>query len=210
MVNVKEAKFISSRADAAAYESFSLPEIAVVGRSNVGKSSFINMLANNKKLAKTSSTPGRTRLVNFFKFTVAENNNKNSFMLVDLPGYGYAKAAHDEQNRWKSMIEGYFEKTKDLKSVVLLVDIRHEPTIKDLQMFDYLFRCNIATTVVATKADKLSKSQINKSKIEIAKAFKIGINNVFVCSSETRVGKEQILERMMQFVEGGANENLGD
>ena len=210
MVNVKSAKFIKSEADCSKYAGFDMPEIAVVGRSNVGKSSFINMLANNKKLAKTSSTPGRTRLVNFFEFLLTENNNAQKFMLVDLPGYGYAKAGHSEQNRWKDMIEGYLNITQNLKSIILLVDIRHEPSIKDLQMFDYLFRCNINTTVIATKHDKLPKSQVRKNVVAIAKAFKIGIDNVFVTSSETKFGKEPILQRIWQFASGGENEDLGD
>ena len=100
MANIKSAKFIKSEADSKSYAGFSMPEIAVVGRSNVGKSSFINMLANNKKLAKTSSTPGRTRLVNFFEFLGADGAETQKFMLVDLPGYGYAKASATEQNRW--------------------------------------------------------------------------------------------------------------
>ena len=210
MANIKSAKFIKSEADAKAYAGFSMPEIAVVGRSNVGKSSFINMLANNKKLAKTSSTPGRTRLINFFEFVGSAENQQEKFMLVDLPGYGYAKAGHAEQNRWKDMIEGYLNKTVDLKSIILLVDIRHEPSIKDLQMFDYLFRCNINTTIVATKQDKLSKSQVHKNVVMIAKAFKIGIDNIFVVSSETKFGKEKVVDRIWQFVIGGSNEDLGD
>lgn len=211
MAKIKSAKFIVSRADANSYAGFNMPEIAVVGRSNVGKSSFINMLANNKKLAKTSSTPGRTRLINFFEIVAtAENNREQKFMLVDLPGYGYAKAGHAEQNRWKDMIEGYFNKTTNLKSVILLVDIRHTPSIKDLQMFDYLFRCNIDTTVVATKADKISKSMVRKNIMDIAAAFKIGAGNIYVTSSETRVGKEQIIDRIWQFASGGNNESLGD
>ena len=210
MANIKSAKFIKSEADSKSYAGFSMPEIAVVGRSNVGKSSFINMLANNKKLAKTSSTPGRTRLVNFFEFLGADGAETQKFMLVDLPGYGYAKASATEQNRWKDMIEGYLNKTTDLKSVILLVDIRHEPTIKDLQMFDYLFRCNINTTVVATKQDKLSKSQLHKNVVAIAKAFKIGIDNIFVTSAETKFGRDKIIDRIWQFAKGEANENLGD
>ena len=210
MVNIKSAKFIKSEADAKNYAGFAMPEIAVVGRSNVGKSSFINMLANNKKLAKTSSTPGRTRLINFFEFVAADANINNKFMLVDLPGYGYAKASASEQNRWKDMIEGYLNKTTNLKAIILLVDIRHEPSIKDLQMFDYLFRCNINTTVVATKQDKLSKAQVRKNVVEIAKAFKIGIDNIFITSAETKFGREQIIERIWQFTQGGNNEDLGD
>ncbi len=210
MANIKSAKFIKSEASADNYAGFNMAEIAVVGRSNVGKSSFINMLANNKKLAKTSSTPGRTRLVNFFEFVGTDNTDTQKFMLVDLPGYGYAKASASEQNRWKDMIEGYLNKTTNLKNIILLVDIRHEPAIKDLQMFDYLFRCNINTTVVATKHDKLNKSQVHKNVVAIAKAFKIGIDNIFVTSSETKFGRDQIINRIWQFVVGGQNEDLGD
>lgn len=211
MAKIKNAKFIISNADAGGYASFNMPEIAIVGRSNVGKSSFINMLANNKKLAKTSSTPGRTRLVNFFEVCISgENNIEKKLMLVDLPGYGYAKAGHGEQNRWKDMIEGYLNKTTNLKSVILLVDIRHTPSIKDLQMFDYLFKCNIDTTVVATKADKISKSAVRKNVMDIAAALKIGAGNIYVTSSETRQGKEQIIDRIWQFVSEDNNENLGN
>lgn len=211
MTKIKSSKFVLSVADSSKYQSFNMPEIAIVGRSNVGKSSFINMLANTKKLAKTSSTPGRTRLVNFFEFVITdEENTSANFMLVDLPGYGFAKAGHDEQNRWKNMIEGYFAKTTNLKMVVMLVDIRHEPSIKDLQMFDFLFRCNIDTTIVATKADKLSKSQIAKNITLIAKTLKVGIDNIFVTSSETRLGKEKVTERIWQFVQGGNDESLGN
>lgn len=210
MAKIKNAKFIKSVADAKAYDGFSLPEIAVVGRSNVGKSSFINLLANNKKLAKTSSTPGRTRLINFFEFEMKDDSVEKKLMLVDLPGYGYAKANHGEQNRWKTMIEGYFEKTNNLKSVVLLVDIRHEPTIQDLQMFDYLFKMNIDITVVATKADKVSKAEANRNKLKIASVFKIGAGNVFVTSSEKAIGKQDIVDRLWQFVKGEQYEDLGD
>lgn len=210
MARIKSAKFIKSEANLSGYEGFSMPEIAVVGRSNVGKSSFINMLANNKKLAKTSSTPGRTRLVNFFEFIVSNNSDNKNFMIVDLPGYGFAKASTAEQNRWKDMIEGYLNTTPNLANIILLVDIRHEPTIKDLQMFDYLFRCNINATIVATKCDKLSKSQIQKNIIQIAKTFKIGIDNIFITSAETGYGKDKIIDRIWQFINGGINENLGD
>jgi GTP-binding protein len=213
MITVKSAKFVKSAVDASGFADFSMPEIAVVGRSNVGKSSFINMLAGNSKLAKTSSTPGRTRLVNYFEMQLADSTAKSKtmpLMLVDLPGYGYAKASASEQNRWKDMIETYFDGAQNLKCVMLLVDIRHEPTIKDLQMFDYLFRYNISTTIIATKADKLSKNEIRKSVTAIAGAFKVGIGNILVTSSEKKLGKEVVLERMAQFAKGADNEDLGD
>lgn len=203
MAQIKNAKFITSVADASKYAGFSVPEIAVVGRSNVGKSSFINMLSGCKKLAKTSSIPGRTRLVNLFEMQIADQQQQSKFMLVDLPGYGYAKAGIAEQNRWKDMIESYFENSKNLVGVLLLVDIRHEPSIKDLIMFDYLFKNNIATTIVATKADKLSKAEIARNKVMISAKFKVGVQNIYITSSEKGLGKEQVAERIAQFVLGG-------
>lgn len=203
MAKLKNAKFITSVADASSYAGFSLPEIAIVGRSNVGKSSFINMLASSKKLAKTSSTPGRTRLVNLFEMQVEQNQNTTKFVLVDLPGYGFAKVSAEEQNRWKNMIESYFAKSKNLVGVLLLVDIRHEPSMKDLVMFDYLFKNNIATTIVATKTDKLSRAETSRNKVMIASKFKVGIENIYLSSSEKGVGKDEIASRIAQFVQGG-------
>ena len=204
MAKLKNARFITSVADASGYAGFGMPEIAIVGRSNVGKSSLINMLAGTKKLAKTSSTPGRTRLVNFFELEVAGEDKSQKFMLVDLPGYGFAKAGHGEQNRWKDMIETYFGKTSHLKGVLLLVDSRIEPTMNDLIMFDYLFKNNISTTIIATKADKLSKAEIARQKVMIAAKFKVGKENIFVSSSEKGLGRDEIAERLWQLVGGEA------
>ena len=202
MAKLKNARFITSVADASGYAGFGMPEIAIVGRSNVGKSSLINMLAGTKKLAKTSSTPGRTRLVNLFEFEISGENTAKKFVLVDLPGYGFAKAGHSEQNRWKDMIETYFLRASHLKGVLLLVDSRIEPTINDLIMFDYLFKNNIGTTIIATKTDKLSKAETERQKVKIAAKFKVGKENIFVSSSEKGVGKDQIAERIWQLVGG--------
>ena len=128
-----------------------MPEIAMAGRSNVGKSSLINSLCMNSKLARTSSEPGKTRLVNIYRVN-------DAFMLTDLPGYGFAKAPAAEKKRWAGMIEGYLSGSDSLKHVFLLVDIRHEPTDDDAMMADYLRHYQLPFSVIATKADKLSKA----------------------------------------------------
>lgn len=195
------AKFLISDSMGGA-KSFGMPQIAVVGRSNVGKSSFLNMLANNGKLAKTSSIPGRTRLINYFEITLeGEDGKRLPFVFTDLPGYGFAKASIAEQNKWKGMIENYFDNAMDLRCVVLLLDIRHLPSVQDHIMFDYLFRKNINVTIIATKTDKLGKNQIAKSVKEIAASLKVGKDNIIVTSAETRQGKLEVLYRLWQFIQ---------
>ena len=192
---IKNAVFLKSESEFANYKGFGLPEIMLVGRSNVGKSSFINMLAANTKLAKVSATQGKTKLVNFFLF------NKE-FVLVDLPGYGYAEASKLETQRWEKMIESYMEKAKNLSSAVLLVDIRHTPTKQDVQMLDYLTFHNIPVTIVATKYDKIKKTERTKKLQDIATTLKVGVENIYLISSETAYGKDNIVSRIYQFVDG--------
>ena len=206
MTKVKQAKFIRSESKIPKdFAGFSMPEIAIVGRSNVGKSSFINGFCNNGKLAKTSSTPGRTRLVNFFEID-------NKFVLVDLPGYGYAKAGKQEQDKWEGMIDGYFENSKGLVAVIMLVDIRHEPSKLDVMMMDYLYHYNIPVTVVATKIDKIKKSEMARKITDIAAGLKIGKSNVFVTSAQDKIGYDKVYDRIEQFLksEEEKNEDLGD
>jgi len=201
---IKNAKFLKSESRISAnYAGFNLPEIAVVGRSNVGKSSFINMLANNKKLAKTSSTPGRTRLVNYFQF----NDN---FILVDLPGYGFAKASKAEQSGWENMITSYFAETNFLAGIIMLVDIRHTPTEQDKQMLTYLYTYNIPVIIACTKADKIKKSELARKIMDISSALKMGKENIIVTSSETRLGKDKVLEKMGQLIENFKSEGNTD
>ena len=137
-------------------------EIAIAGRSNAGKSSFINFICDNKKLAKTSKEPGRTRLLNYFEC------NKGEFFLVDLPGYGYAKVSFDEKRRWARLLEDYFEKSKGLRHVFLVVDIRHNPTKDDIDLINYLYKYQIPITIIATKADKLSRAAQQRQRRDIA------------------------------------------
>lgn len=138
------------------YPSDGLPEIVLVGKSNVGKSSFINTLVNRKKLARTSSEPGKTRQINFY-------NMDGKFYLVDLPGYGYSNMSKQEQQRVGSFIEEYLQKSKNIALIVFVVDIRHEPTANDRLMYDYIFKTNLPCLVIANKADKIAITKVDSS-----------------------------------------------
>ena len=161
-------------------------EFAFVGRSNVGKSSFINSLLGVKKLAKTSSTPGRTRLINYF-------NINDKFRFVDLPGYGYHKAGKQNEIMWATLMEEYLQKSKCLKRVFMLVDIRHKPSELDKKMLEYLTYTSRPFAIVATKVDKVAKSKIPVYLSIIAKELFVTTNNILSYSSETHYGKEKIL-----------------
>ena len=192
---IKKAEFIKSENEFSNYKGFGLPEIMLAGRSNVGKSSFINMLSNNSKLAKVSATQGKTKLVNFFMFN-------EEFVIADLPGYGYAEASKVEQQRWGKIIDSYISSAKNLVSAVLLVDVRHVPSEQDKQMLNYFTFNNIPVTIVATKYDKIKKAERMKKVADIAKALKVGVENIYLISSETAYGKDSIVERLYQFVDG--------
>ena len=166
-----------------------LPEIAFVGRSNVGKSSLINALCNRKNLAKTSSTPGKTRLINYFTI------NKN-FYLVDLPGYGYHKAGKSFDEKWAEILETYILHSERLKHIFVLLDIRHEPNSLDIEMLDFLSFNVIPYTIIATKCDKLSKSQINNGKLMLAKCARVGTENIIAVSSKDRYNLNSVLSKL--------------
>ena len=189
---IKNAKFVISVADSDKLPSYDKAEIAVAGKSNVGKSSFINFITSNGKLARTSSEPGRTRLLNYFDI------NGGEFLLVDLPGYGFARVSKEEKAKWGKMIEGYLQKSPTLKHVFVLLDIRHTPSADDKMLLGYLYHFNIPFTVVATKADKLSRMQQQKSKKMIANELCMGEGNVIVVSSLKKTGKEEIFARIDQ------------
>ena len=178
------------------YPLANLPEFAFAGRSNVGKSSFINAMLNRKNLARTSSTPGKTRTINFYKVN-------DSLRLVDLPGYGYAKVAKSEKEKWAGIINRYLENRENLLETILLVDIRHEPTDLDKQMYDYILHSGFSGIVIATKKDKIKKSQVDKHISIIAK--KLGVehreNIIPFSSSEKDEVKDMwfIFEDMMNF-----------
>ena len=186
---IKQAEFITSAGTDGRYPDPLPCEIAVVGKSNVGKSSMINRLTNNRKLAKTSSQPGKTRLVNFFLLN-------RSFYLVDLPGYGFAKASKEEQKSWGALLDRYLSSGR-VKHLLMLIDIRHEPTRDDLQMFRYLIYYNIPYTLVATKADKVAGSKMRQE--ANARAKQLGAPPYAIpFSSETGVGREELLTRIGQ------------
>lgn len=170
------------------------PEIAIVGRSNVGKSSFINYICDNGKLARTSSTPGRTRLINYFEV------NNGEFHFVDLPGYGYAKVSNDEKQKWSEIIEGYFKNSKTLKHVFIITDIRVNDSPLDMVMITYCYNFNIPFTVIANKADKIAKSKVPHAVKLLASGLKIAPANIISVSCLEKKGKEAVLERIDQVI----------
>lgn len=192
MYTVTKAEFILSAASKEQFIKADKPVIAICGKSNVGKSSFINMVTNRKKLAKVSKDPGRTRLVNYF--------DCGDFILADLPGYGYANVSKQEKLKWAKLIETFFEE-KRADHVFALCDVRHDPTADDRQMIDYLYYNIIPFTVIATKADKISKSATAKSVVNIASVYKCGADNIIAASSQTRQGLDKVLERIQSIIE---------
>ncbi len=196
-MTIKKSKFVQSLSAFRSFPGQGLPEIAMVGKSNVGKSSLINSMTNNSKLARTSAEPGKTRLVNLYLINEA-------FFLVDLPGYGFARAPKQEKDKWAAMIEGYLQGSEHLKRVFQLVDIRHEPTEDDQLMVEYLRHYDLPFTVVATKADKLSKAQRGKSIPAICRKLAVQPWEVMVYSSRDGTGKDKLLEWIEVEVSGEA------
>ena len=184
-MKIKDAVFITSVASVDKFYQTSKPIIAVAGKSNVGKSSLINMLANKKKLAKTSTTPGRTRLINYFDF--------GEFVLADLPGYGFAKAPKEEKQKWGRLLETFLG-TQNIRLLLSLVDIRHEPTSDDKMMINYLYHYAVPFALVATKADKLAKTRIKPRINDIASSLRVGFADVTATSADTGYGKNELLE----------------
>lgn len=169
-------------------------EIAFAGRSNVGKSSLINALANRNNLARTSGQPGKTQTVNFYEIN-------DEFRLVDLPGYGYARVSKTSREHWKKMIETYFRVRENLVEVILLVDIRHEPGEHDKLMYDYIKRCQFNGIVIATKADKISRGNWQKHINMIAN--KLGVEDksfIIPFSASKKTNKEEVLETLEELL----------
>ncbi|MCL6635101.1 MAG: ribosome biogenesis GTP-binding protein YihA/YsxC [Peptococcaceae bacterium] len=200
-MKIKSAEFVTSAVKAADYPAGQLPEVALAGRSNVGKSSLLNKLVNRKGLARTSNTPGRTRQLNFFLVN-------GLFRLVDLPGYGYARVSEREREGWRKMVEDYLKDRENLRGVVLLVDSRHPPSALDVQMYQWLKHYGKPTAVAATKADKLSRSRLLQSLKAIRAALPLAEGEPLVpFSAETGQGREELLKIIGKWVgvSGGDN-----
>ncbi len=194
-MEINQAEFITSMATYGEFEGKGLPQIAVVGRSNVGKSTLINRLCRRNKLARTSATPGKTRLINIFLLN-------ESLHLVDLPGYGFAKVDKKEKQRWGDMMEKYFRETNELRLTLHLVDIRHEPTRDDVQMNEFLRAYNLPFLVVATKADKVSRGARMKQLAPICRALQVQPWQVLCYSSENGDGRDKLLEAIEVALKG--------
>ncbi len=192
-LTVKNATFITSAATKEQFISPDKPMIAVCGKSNVGKSSFINMLANRKKLAKTSSEPGRTRLVNYFDF--------GEFILADLPGYGFARVSKGEKEKWAKTLDSFFKDKEKIAHVFMLVDSRHDPTADDMQMIEFLHFHTIPFTVVLTKSDKLSRMKLKEHIKAIAADLYLAPANLLATSSETGDGKVEVLTKIYDVIQ---------
>ena len=198
-MKITSAKLIISAVRRSQYPTDNLSEFLLLGRSNVGKSSFINALTNNKKLARTSSTPGKTRNLNFYLIN-------EQFYFVDVPGYGFASVSKEEQKKFGLMIEEYLEKRENLKRVYLLVDLRHKPSEDDILMYKFLKYYHVPVTVVATKSDKLSTNKKEKAKTLILDTLQLEIgDNFYTFSSEKKEGKENILKEIESLLEEETN-----
>jgi len=197
---IRNVEFIGGMAERHGWRpESSLPEVAFAGRSNVGKSSLLNTLARRKSFARVSRTPGRTREINFFRIN-------NEFVLVDLPGYGYARISKEKKAEWRPMIESYLRRTTQLRGIVLLLDIRRDPSDDDRAMLDFLAATEVPTIVALTKLDKLSKAAGSARATEIARSLQLEPEQVIPFSSQTGEGRIELLEAIVDLVGPGQRE----
>ena len=192
---IRNVEFIGGMAEKHGWRpESSLPEVAFAGRSNVGKSSLLNTLVRRKSFARVSRTPGRTREINFFRIN-------NTFVLVDLPGYGYARISKEKKAGWRPMIESYLRRTTQLRGMVLLLDIRREPSEDDRAMLDFLAELGVPTIVALTKADKLNKAGARERTTEISRSLALEADQVVQFSAQSGEGRLELLQAIMQLVE---------
>jgi GTP-binding protein len=193
-MKIKSATFVTSATKPSQYPPAELPEIAFAGRSNVGKSSLINTLVNRKRLVKTSSTPGRTQLINFF-------NINHVVGFVDLPGYGYARVPVSVRKKWGPMIETFLSKRESIRGVVVIMDIRRTPGAEESDLLRWLAHYDIASILVITKADKLSKNKQAKQVTTIVRTLGVSRDEVILFSAKTRHGKDAVWEAILALLE---------
>jgi GTP-binding protein len=199
---IRNVEFIGGKAETAGWRPEStLPEIAFAGRSNVGKSSLLNSLVRRKSFARVSRTPGRTREINFFRIN-------SQFVFVDLPGYGYARISKARKAEWRPLIQDYLGRTTQLRGIVLLLDIRRDPSDDDRAMLDFLAQVEIPTLVALTKSDKVSKAAVQARVEEISRALSLGTEQIIPFSSVTGAGRTELLEAIMALV-GPAPQSAG-
>ena len=191
---IRSATFVCSAVTPEQYPPDDLPEVAFAGRSNVGKSSLINKILNRKKLVRTSKTPGRTQLLNFFEIN-------ELWRFVDLPGYGYAKVPKEVQKRWRPMVENYLTTRVNLRGMVWLLDIRREVSKEDLTLWYWLRTKELTVIVVITKADKLSKNKRNKQAASIAKSLGMKARELIQFSATSGEGKEEVWQELIRILE---------
>ena len=192
---IRNVEFIGGMSEKQGWRPESLlPEVAFAGRSNVGKSSLLNALVRRKSFARVSRTPGRTREINFFRVN-------NAFVLVDLPGYGYARISKEQKAEWKPLIEAYLRRTTQLRGIVLLLDIRREPSDDDRAMLDFLAELEVPTIVALTKTDKLSKLAARERVAEISGALSLESDQVIPFSAVSGEGRVELLEAITDLLE---------
>ena len=193
-MKLKSIELVISAMSKTQYPHDGLPEVAFVGRSNVGKSSAINTLLNRRSLARVSQNPGKTRTINFYKIN-------EEFYFVDLPGYGYAKTAKTERQHWGTVMQEYFENSQDLRHIFLLLDIRHEPKEDDILMYKYAVHYNIPVTIIATKSDKISRRDFQKTFSMMRKKLDYHGEKILPISSLKKTGKDEIWNHIVNIFE---------
>lgn len=192
-MNIKNPKFEISAVKPSQYPNGDISEIVLVGKSNVGKSSFINTMLNRKSLARTSNTPGKTRQINFY-------NIDNNFYFVDLPGYGYSKLSKEEQITMGKFTETYLERSNNIKLIILLLDIRHNPTADDLLMYKYILKTNLPFMIVANKADKIAVTKVNDYIDHLKKYLGISFTILLPFSSERKIYSNEVWNKIEEFL----------
>ena len=188
-MRINKAEFITSIGDIAQYKPSGIPEICFAGRSNAGKSSLINYITNNAGLARVGSQPGKTRLINLFLIN-------DAFRLVDLPGYGYARASKAEIKAWGALIEQYLARTESLREVFHLVDVRHAPTADDIMLVDYMVHNDIPFCHIATKCDRVPKTKLKEHISLIAAGLRVPETSIIAVSAEKNIGGDKLLDRI--------------